>query len=65
MSTTKTPLFLNLINKGNNKITELRTIFQKDNLILNTSPHPYFRLFIIFLFLRYQNRKGVVFSTKK
>ena len=65
MSTIKIPLFLNLINKGNNKITELRTIFQRDNLILNTSPHSYFILFIRFLFLRYQNRKVLFFSIKK
>jgi hypothetical protein len=64
MSTTKIPRFLNLINKGNNNITELRTIFQRDNLILNTSPHSYFRLFIRFLFLRYQNRRVLFFIYK-
>ena len=58
MSTTKIRLFLNLIDKGNNKITEL----QRDNLILNTSPHSYFRLFISILFLRYQNRKVCFFN---
>jgi hypothetical protein len=68
MSTTNIPLFLNLINKGNNKITELRTIFQRYNLILNASPHYpsllFIRLFIRFLFLRYQNRKVLFFQLK-